>query len=133
MAVKKLQIFKMIVFGCSLVIVSYFSLNSAIFKPWKKYGGEVCNWTGCYTSAVNQKYDYWKSLAVERRNPSLCQRVVGYDGGDLHTDKENAIEMCIYGYAIETRDLEICRSINSEYFLSLCLEKLGGSNLELPN
>lgn len=96
-----------------LIASTLFFLNSQIAKPWKSFEGKVCSWGRCYTSEINQKYNYWLSRAAEERNPNLCNKVEGLDAGDYEISKEEAVYFCKARYGGRIGDINYCLKLDN--------------------
>lgn len=107
---KKILIF---IFLAGILIIYAYKLYFSFFGPWKSFQGTVCDWGGCRTSPMNQKYNYWLAQAVEKKNPNICNNVEGIDGGDYMTPKEEAIYFCKADYGGKLGDVGYCNKLDN--------------------
>lgn len=83
------------------------------FDPeWKNTVGTACNFGGCHDSETNKIYNYYYKKAIDTSDPSQCNNVIGYDGGDILVQKPQAISQCKLAYAIEKKDVPFCKSLS---------------------
>lgn len=96
-----------------LTVLFIFKIILPLQKPWISYEGKVCDFSGCRTSEMNQKYNYWLSQAITKRNPRLCSEVEGYDNGDYRDSKEIAVYFCKARYGGGIGDEDYCLNLEN--------------------
>ena len=92
-------------------------------KPWSSYEGRVCDYSGCYTSEIEQQNQYWIDQAIEKKSVNLCNNSLGLDSIPLGRTKEQSIYLCKAAYAIGVGDLEYCRNLDKEVQYVGCIQK----------
>ncbi len=114
---------------CLLIFsIAIFVVGKYYFTPWRNYPGQLCSFRNCQDSDVIKKNACWKDLAIQTKNPDLCDRSEEYlEGGDVLVSKEYASELCKINYAIQLGDVNFCNTFPN-YSKITCL---GGIALKL--
>ncbi|GIW62285.1 MAG: hypothetical protein KatS3mg090_0111 [Patescibacteria group bacterium] len=110
--------------GVKIVYTLYTNTNKIDAKPWLSYEGSACSFNGCWTSEMNQKYNYWRDQAVKQRNPDLCNNVEGIDHGDYFTSKKIAVSTCKAEYGGIIGDINYCINLKDANDQKICLNML---------
>jgi hypothetical protein len=92
-------------------------------KPWSSYEGRVCDYSGCYTSEIEQQNQYWIDQAIKNKNINLCNNSLGFDSVPLGRPQEQSIYLCKATYAVGVGDLEYCRNLDKEVQYVGCRQK----------
>ena len=120
-----------------LIITSILTIG--LFVGYSYFFTTACTFEwGCPDQELNEDSSYYQDKAVTDKNPDLCNKIKGFDGGDFTIDSSVAKQNCLVNYAIKTGDLAICESVkesNKSFANSkdMCLQSIAieQNNFEL--
>ena len=112
--IKKILLIIILLFVIFIVYLIYKNILYRLY-PWKIYDERNCIKKVCHISEINQKFTYWKYMAVKKNNFKLCNNANKFEKGSVILSGQEAVNSCKLNAALESGDVKNCYLLSGRY------------------